>query len=171
MSLQEPLVPATMREVMSMFATGVIVLTVGGEHPHGMTANAFSSVSLEPAQVLCCVAHSAVMHKSINSEGRFGISIMAADQERHARYFADKSRPLGAPQFDPFDWRPGPRTGAPLLGGALAWIECALADAHDSGDHSIFVGSVLSSLRGAGGDGLIFFAGGFRRGTAPPAPV
>ncbi|GIE82604.1 oxidoreductase [Actinoplanes philippinensis] len=159
--------PATMREVMSMFATGVVVVTVGGEHPHGMTANAFSSVSLEPAQVLCCVAHSAVMHKSINSERRFAISIMAADQERHARYFADKSRPLGARQFEAFDWRPGARTGAPLLGGALAWIECELADSHDSGDHSIFIGAVVGSLRGSGADGLIFFDGGFRPGAAP----
>ncbi|MEU7755028.1 flavin reductase family protein [Micromonospora sp. NPDC049101] len=171
MSLQEPPVAATMREVMSMFATGVIVLTVGGEHPHGMTANAFSSVSLDPAQVLCCVAHSAVMHKAISSERRFAISIMAADQERHARYFADKSRPLGAPQFEPFDWHPGPRTGAMLLSGALAWIECVLVDAHDSGDHSIFVGSVINSLRGTGADGLIFFGGGFRPGAAPPSPA
>ncbi|MYQ43815.1 flavin reductase [Streptomyces sp. SID4985] len=162
-------VPASLREAMARFTTGVVALTVGGEHMHGMTANAFSSVSLEPPQVLCCVAHSAVMHKAITSERRFAVSIMGADQEGLARHFADKSRPLGPPQFASVDWRPGPHTGAPLLAGALAWLECELADSHDSGDHSIFIGSVLHSLSGPGRQGLLFFDGGFHAGvTAGP---
>ncbi|MER6030043.1 flavin reductase family protein [Streptomyces sp. NPDC001851] len=157
------LAPASMREVMSRFATGVIVLTVGGEHIHGMTANAFTSVSLEPPLLLCCVSRSAVMHKSVSAERRFAVSIMGADQEPLARYFADKERPLGPAQFDTVDWRPGPRTGAPLLHGALAWLECELTESHDSGDHSIFIGTVLSSSRGTGEDGLLFFDGKYRR--------
>ncbi|MFJ8313919.1 MULTISPECIES: flavin reductase family protein [unclassified Streptomyces] len=158
--------PAAMREVMSRFATGVIVLSVGGDHIHGMTANAFSSVSLDPPLLLCCVAHSAVMHRALLAERNFAVSIMGADQEDQARYFADKERPLGPAQFDAVDWRPGPHTGAPLLKGALGWLECELSESYDAGDHSVFVGRVLSSTPGPGRDGLLFFDGQFRR-TAP----
>ncbi|MBV2155282.1 flavin reductase family protein [Kitasatospora sp. SUK 42] len=160
--------PTALREVMSRFATGVVVLTVGGEHIHGMTANAFSSVSLEPPIVLCCIAHSAVMHQAIRSAGHFAVSILSTEQEGTARYFADKSRPLGPEQFEGVDWVPGQRTWAPLLSGALAWLECELDEAYDSGDHSIFTGRVINSSRGDDGSGLLFFDGGFRR-IAPTA--
>ncbi|MFE9560506.1 flavin reductase family protein [Streptomyces sp. NPDC006487] len=156
---------AALRGAMGRFTTGVVTLTVGGEHVHGMTANAFSSVSLAPPQILCCVAHSAVMHKAIMNERRFAVSIMGADQEGLARYFADKTRPLGPSQFASVDWRPGPYTGAPLIAGALAWLECELADAYDSGDHSIFIGSVLHSSEGPARQGLLFFDGGFHAGA------
>lgn len=102
--------PASLRDAMSRFATGVVLLTVGGEHIHGMTANAFTSVSLEPPLVLCCIAHNAVMHEAMTSAGQFGVSIMGADQEDVARHFADKRRTLGAAQFDAVDWWPGPRS-------------------------------------------------------------
>jgi flavin reductase (DIM6/NTAB) family NADH-FMN oxidoreductase RutF len=148
-----------LREVMSQFATGVIVLTVGGEQIHGMTANAFSSVSLEPPTVLCCISHGAVMHGALTSAGRFGVSVMGADQEEVARHFADKNRPLGPDQFEEVDWFPGRETGVPLLTGALAWLECEVTTAHQSGDHSIFIGDVLSARLGAGQHGLLFFSG------------
>lgn len=157
-----PVPPSSLREVMARFATGVIVLSVGGEHIHGMTANAFSSVSLDPPTVLCCVAHDAVMHKAIRSARHFGVSVLGAGQEALARYFADKKRPLGPKQFDGLDWRPGGVTKVPLLQGATAWLECELSDSHDSGDHSIFIGKVVNSLRTGGGSGLLFFEGGFR---------
>ena len=156
----------SLREVMSRFATGVLVLTVGGDRIHGMTANAFSSVSLDPPTVLCCVAHSAVMHRAMAEERRFAVSVMGADQEPLARYFADKERPLGPAQFDRVDWLPGPRTRAPLLTGALAWLECEVQDTYVSGDHSIFTGRVLSSLRGVDRDGLLFFRGRFSSGPS-----
>ncbi|MEV6046927.1 flavin reductase family protein [Streptomyces xanthochromogenes] len=155
--------PATLREAMSRFATGVIVLSVGGEHIHGMTANAFSSVSLDPPKVLCCVSHSAVMHKSVLSAGRFGISVLGAEQEALARHFADKKRPLGPEQFSGLDWRPGAITGAPLLHGALAWLECELSEHHDANDHSIFLGEVVNSGVSADRAGLLFFNGVFQQ--------
>ncbi|MFF1725450.1 flavin reductase family protein [Streptomyces sviceus] len=154
--------PFPLREVMARFATGVVVLSVGGEHIHGMTANAFSSVSLDPPTVLCCVAHDAVMHRAIRSAGHFGVSVLGAGQEALARYFADKKRPLGPEQFDGLDWTAGPVTKAPLLQGATAWLECELSDSHDSGDHSIFVGDVVGATRAEGSSGLLFFEGGFR---------
>ncbi|GAA0460969.1 flavin reductase family protein [Streptomyces stramineus] len=158
--------PSTLRYVMSQFATGVTVLTVGGEHLHGMTANAFSSVSLASSSVLCCVDHSAVMHDSIVAAGHFAVSIMESGQEGLARYFADKKRPLGPAQFEEVAWAPGPRTGAPLLSGALAWLECEVTASHVSGDHSIFIGTVLGSSRGPGSKGLLFFDGAFHEGAA-----
>ena len=133
----------SLRDAMSLFATGVTVLTVGGEHAHGMTANAFTSVSLDPPLVLCCISRSAVMHDAIGSTKRFGVSIMGADQRDTAKYFADKRRPLGPEQFDAVDWLEGPHSGAPLLNGSLAWLECELVDVHQAGDHSVFIGRVL----------------------------
>ncbi|MEU6098287.1 flavin reductase family protein [Streptomyces sp. NPDC047079] len=153
---------SSLREVMSRFATGVIVVAVGGEHVHGMTANAFTSVSLDPPLVLCCVAHSAVMHGAISAAGRFAVSVLGADQEDVARHFADKNRPLGSAQFAALDWRPGPLSGAPLISGALGWLECALDRSHDSGDHTIFLGSVLDARSGDDGPGLLFYNGSFR---------
>ncbi|MYV56851.1 flavin reductase family protein [Streptomyces sp. SID3212] len=157
-----PMTPSTLREAMSQFATGVIVLSVGGEHVHGMTANAFSSVSLDPPTVLCCVSHNAVMHKVMLASRRFGISVLGAEQESLARHFADKNRPLGPAQFSGLDWRPGPITQAPLLHGAIAWLECELSDHYDSNDHSIFVGEVVNSDRSPNASGLLFFNGGFQ---------
>ncbi|SDD09428.1 flavin reductase family protein [Actinokineospora iranica] len=155
--------PSALREVMGELATGVVVLSVGGEHIHGMTANAFTSLSLDPPLVLCCVAHTAVMHGAISAAGRFGVSVMNAGQEDLARHFADKARPLGPAQFAGLDWQPGARTRAPLLSGAMAWLECDLAGSYECGDHSIFVGAVLSAGRGSGEQALLFHRGRFHR--------
>lgn len=153
--------PATQREVMARFATGVVLLTTGGEHVHGMTANAFTSVSLNPELVLCCVDHTAVMHKAMGAAERFGVSVMSAEHRELARHFADKDRPLGDAQFTDVGWAPGPRTGAPLLSGALAWLECEVTETSEAGDHTIFLGRTLSAWQGAAGDGLLYFDGRF----------
>jgi flavin reductase len=149
------------REVMRRFATGVTVITTGGEHSHGMTANAFTSVSLEPPLVACCVAGTAYMHDAISEQGEFAISILGAHQEHLARYFADRSRPTGAEQFGHVGCRRGSRIAAPLLAGAAAWLECRLAFAYDGGDHTIFLGEVLASAWAEEPDALLFHDGAF----------
>lgn len=159
--------PAVMREVMSNFATGITVLTAGGEHCHGMTANAFSSVSLKPPLVLCCVARTAQMHEAILRTRHFGVSVLSAEQEHLARYFASKNRPPGAAQFEQVEWFPARHSGAPLLAGSLAWLECELAEVYHGGDHSIFLGTVLDAARRSG-DALLFFGGGFHQGMPSP---
>ncbi|MEU1288601.1 flavin reductase family protein [Kitasatospora sp. NPDC005856] len=156
--------PKALRETMARFATGVTVLTTGGEYAHGMTANAFSSVSLEPPMVLCCVGRSATMHEAITATRSFAVTVLGADQEHLARYFTNKSRPRGAAQFDGLDWQPGPFTGAPLLSGSLAWLECKLAEQYDGGDHSIFLGEVLASDWADDRQALLFYGGAFHRG-------
>ncbi|MGK4584706.1 flavin reductase family protein [Kitasatospora sp. HPMI-4] len=157
--------PGSLRETMARFATGITVLTTGGEYVHGMTANAFSSVSLEPPLVLCCVARTATMHEAITVTRSFALSVLGAEQEHLARYFADRSRPRGAAQFHGVDWRPGPFTGAPLLSDSLAWLECKLAERYDGGDHSIFLGEVLASDWADDRQALLFYGGGFHRGV------
>ncbi|WP_285480931.1 flavin reductase family protein [Amycolatopsis sp. NBRC 101858] len=146
---------------MAQFATGVTVLTAGGEDAHGMTANAFSSVSLEPPMVLCCVSKAARMHTAIVTAGSFGVNILAADQQDTSKYFADWRRPDGMAQFEAVGYTPGSRTGAPLLHGALAWLECELAQVVAGGDHSIFLGRVVATSRGTGEDALVFYSGSY----------
>lgn len=150
-----------LRGVLGRFATGVTVLSAGGEHSHGMTANSFTSLSLDPPLVLVCVARTALMHAAILAARSYGVSVLGAHQERLARYFADRRRPLGIEQFDVTDWFPGRYTGAPLLVDSLAWLECQLVSAYEGGDHSVFVGRVLDMGRSTGGQALLFSEGGF----------
>ena len=153
---------AEMRTVMGRFATGVTVVTSGRDLPHGMTANAFTSVSLDPAMVLVCVKRSAVMHDTILTHGTFAVSILAAGQEGLARYFASSSRPRDEREFHQVAYWPGGQTGAPIIDGNLGWVECKLAAVYDGGDHSIFLGSVLSIGRGDDDDrALVFHTGRF----------
>jgi flavin reductase (DIM6/NTAB) family NADH-FMN oxidoreductase RutF len=128
-----------------------------------MTANAFTSVSLEPPLVLVCVDRNAAIYKTVLAAGSFAVSMLSAQQEQVARYFADHSRPRGADEFSSVGWSPGPGTGAPILHGALAWLDCALINSYEGGDHEIFIGSVLASGFGATDDALLFFSGGFHQ--------
>lgn len=153
-----------LRSVLGRFATGVTVVAAGRETPCGMTANAFTSVSLEPPLVLVCVDRSAAIYKTVLAAGSFTISMLSASQEHVARHFADHSRPRGADEFGAFGWTPGPSTGAPILDGAVAWLECALTTSHEGGDHEIFIGSVLASGSGSADDhALVFYGGNFHQ--------
>lgn len=159
-----------LRKVMSTFATGVTVLTVGGGSPNGMTANAFCSVSLDPPLVLCCVSRKARLHKSVLTEGCFAVSVLCVEQEKVARHFADRSRPHGWEQFASVPWTPGPCTGAPLLTAALAWLECEVVEEVVAGDHTVFVGRVIEAVTGGRGAALLFHGGAFRGMPRAPEP-
>lgn len=150
-----------LRTALAAFPSGVTVVTVGGSHPHGMTANAFTSVSLYPPLVLVCIRRDARMHEALVGVDSFAISVLAAHQEGLARYFADRQRPPGAAQFRNVDWSPGHATDAPLIHGALAWLECTLWSTYDGGDHSIFLGRLVSAARRDGGQPLLFVGGRF----------
>ncbi|MVU77351.1 flavin reductase [Nocardia sp. ET3-3] len=156
---------AELRRVLGAFATGITVVTTGGPRPHGMTANAFTSVSLEPPLILVCVARKARLHRTIREAGAFAVSVLSADQEPIARWFAATERPDGAAQFGAGEWIPGPHTAAPMLAGAMAGLECKLADVHDSGDHSIILGEVLAAQRhlDSGPGALAFLDGNYCR--------
>lgn len=160
-----------LRRAFGAFATGVTVVTVGGANLHGMTANSFTSVSLDPPLLLVCVDREAVMHDSLIATRTFGVSVLAADQEEVARHFANRWRPLGAAQFDAVDWAPGRFTGAPLIKGALASFECGLWRAYDGGDHTIFVGSLLSVDQRQVGDAVLFHYGRLLQISPKPSEV
>jgi flavin reductase (DIM6/NTAB) family NADH-FMN oxidoreductase RutF len=153
---------ASLRRVFGAFATGVTVVTVGGEIPHGMTANSFTAVSLDPPLILVCVGRDALMHDVLEQQTAFAVSILAADQTGVARYFADKRRPIGRDQFDAVPWLSGARSGAPLIDGSLAHLECALEQTHEAGDHTIYIGRLLSLWRRPGDDALLFLNGELR---------
>jgi flavin reductase len=152
-----------LRRAFGAFATGVTVVTTGGGTPHGMTANSFTSVSLDPPLVLICVDHSAIMHGALLATRQFAVSVLASHQQSIAKHFASQSRPLGWAQFDTVDWRAGRVTGAPLIDGAVVAFECDLWQTYDGGDHTIFVGSLLSIDRQAENDALLFLQGRFRQ--------
>lgn len=160
---QDPGTRRALRDVLGRFATGVTVVTTGTQAPKGMTANAFTSVSVDPPLILVCVNRNAAIHQTVLESGAFAVSVLSAGQEPVARYFADHSRPRGLAEFGPFGYSPGPGTGVPVLDGALAWLDCSLSAAYEGGDHAIFVGSVLASGCGPTHDALLFYQGSFHR--------
>jgi flavin reductase len=163
--LDETVPPGQLREILRRFATGVTVLSAGQDVPQGMTANAFTSVSLSPPLVLVCVNKTAAIHPVIVDSRAFAVSVLSARQEKVARYFADHSRPRGREEFDIVGWSHGPHTGSPIIHGALAWMECELYATYDGGDHSIFVGSVLAGEHGIAREALLFLGGAFHTST------
>ena len=151
-----PLDAARFRHTMGHLATGVTVVTVRTpEGGVGMTASAVSSLSLEPPLLLVCVGHDAAIHDALLDAGRFGISILAADQEALARRFADRARQ----RLDAAELALSPG-GVPVLGGALARIECRLHGQFEAGDHTVVTGLLEWSEVGAGRP-LCYYRGGF----------
>jgi flavin reductase (DIM6/NTAB) family NADH-FMN oxidoreductase RutF len=114
----------------------VTVLTaVENGDTHGMTANAFMSVSLDPPLIVVSVAHSAHFYKVIQQAPRFGVSVLAEEQEPLSSHFA--GRPDSGLQV-----RFTSREGMPLIDGAVAYFVAQVVDAHPAGDHTLFVGRV-----------------------------
>jgi 3-hydroxy-9,10-secoandrosta-1,3,5(10)-triene-9,17-dione monooxygenase reductase component len=133
---------ARLRSAMGHFATGVMVVSAvsGDGTPHGSTANAISSLSLEPPLVLVCLRRRSVTLRAMLETGRFALNILDAGQEAMANRFAHPSSGLG---WVGVDHRPG-LTGAPLLDAALATIEADVHQLADGGDHRIVIGRVLA---------------------------
>jgi flavin reductase (DIM6/NTAB) family NADH-FMN oxidoreductase RutF len=150
------------RKALGCFATGVTVITVArpaGE-VHGMTANAFCSVSLEPPLVLVCVDHGSDTHPLLRAARRFGVSVLRQDQQEIARYFAAAEKSPEVAERLAIRYRIA-RSGTPLLDPALAQLDCALLAAHEAGDHTIFIGEVKEAAVAPAAP-LLFFAGGYR---------
>lgn len=147
--------PEEFRAALSRFASGVTVVTVASEGTlHGMTASSFASVSLDPPRVLVCLDKSSRTRALLS--GTFAINVLSADQESISRAFAN----AGDKPFDSLDHEIG-SSGAPLIRGALAWIECATSSIVDGGDHDIIVGDVIG-CRQVEGQPLVYFARSYR---------
>jgi flavin reductase (DIM6/NTAB) family NADH-FMN oxidoreductase RutF len=167
---QPPLNTVGLRTVLGQFATGVTVVAAGSKTPSGMTANAFTSVSIDPPLILICLTRGSELCDVVLKEGHFAVSVLASHQEGLARYFANHARPRGAAEFAEVRWSPGPGTGAPVLEDALAWLDCAVMTSLQGGDHEIFLGSVLASGAEPERDALMFFRGGFCRSPHDRTP-
>jgi flavin reductase (DIM6/NTAB) family NADH-FMN oxidoreductase RutF len=154
------------RRAMSLFATGVTVVTVDYENEvQGMTANAFTSVSLDPMLVLVCVDHKARTHAHLHAKQRFGVNVLSEDQRLIAEYYARVDRDPARAEEEAGARFDRTRQGTPALRGALAYLECCLRTAQDAGDHTIFIAEVEGvALRGGVGRGkpLLFFESGYR---------
>ena len=135
---------SALREAMSLFPTGVTVVTTGyGERTEGMTANAVISVSLDPLLFLVSVHKGARLNQRIKEEGYYAVNLLAADQEGLSRLFASPERSSGLSAANSLGGGHG-RTGAPLAAGALAAIECELETVYPGGDHDLFLGRVVA---------------------------
>ena len=136
--------PDQFRLVMGRFATGVTVLTTfSGGHDHAMTANAITSVSMDPMLVLACVEVDARFHDAIIESGVWGIRVLGAGQRTVAAWLSTQGRPLHG-QLDRIPHHRGVATGVALLDDALATLEVRTTAVHPAGDHSIVVGEVGS---------------------------
>jgi flavin reductase (DIM6/NTAB) family NADH-FMN oxidoreductase RutF len=147
------------RAVLSTFATGVTVVTTSGQnHSYGMTANAFSSVSLDPPLILVCVIANSEGSTQIEQNGCFAVNILHADQEPLSRYFASRDRPRGRDAFREVTHHTS-HTGSPILDGAAGFMDCHLHTNHPAGDHQIFIGEVIELGSNPQHNPLIFHNG------------
>jgi flavin reductase (DIM6/NTAB) family NADH-FMN oxidoreductase RutF len=148
-----------MRNALGRFATGVCVITTTTEDQRavGMTANSFSSVSLEPPLVLWSLQYGSDVYSDFATPRYFAINVLASEQEAQSNQYAKKGDHL----LDSHHYRVG-KYGSPVVRDALVTFECELEATHAGGDHLIIVGRVLNMVSRPTGEPLLFFAGGYR---------
>jgi flavin reductase (DIM6/NTAB) family NADH-FMN oxidoreductase RutF len=145
------------KDVLGRFATGVTVVTGLEEgSPVGFTCQSFMSVSIDPPYVAVAPARSSTTWPRIARAGAFCVNVLADTQEELSRGFARS----GGDKFEGVGWEPAPVTGAPVLAGSLAWIDCRVELVHDAGDHELILGRV-HALGVADGNPLLFYRSGF----------
>jgi len=151
------------RNVMGHFVTGVTVITTKDTtgKPFGLTVNSFTSLSLTPPLVIVCVDKTVDCYSCFDDSKVFAVNVLNEDQEELSRRFATK----GIEKFAGIQWRMG-ENGSPLLDGVIGAIECKVTQSYEGGDHTIFLGEILSAT--AKGDRpLLFFKGKYIRLPSP----
>jgi flavin reductase (DIM6/NTAB) family NADH-FMN oxidoreductase RutF len=153
-----PIDESRFRQVLGHFPTGVTVVAAKSddEPPVGLAVGSFFSISLDPPLVGFCPGKSSSSWPKIEATGHFCVNILAEDQEDVARVFAGK----GEDKFESVGWKPA-GTGSPVIRDVLAWIDCAIEDVHDAGDHYIVTGRVHELKVEREGHPLVFFRGGY----------
>jgi flavin reductase (DIM6/NTAB) family NADH-FMN oxidoreductase RutF len=146
------------KQALGRWATGVTIVTArDGDRVHGMTVSAFTEVSLEPPLVLVCADKASNTLPFIEAGGAFGVNVLARDQEALSNKFASKKDEWQ--RFEGLDYETG-ATGAPLLAGTLASLDCRVVSAHEHGDHVVFVGQV-EEVRHAEREPLLHYRGSY----------
>jgi flavin reductase (DIM6/NTAB) family NADH-FMN oxidoreductase RutF/pimeloyl-ACP methyl ester carboxylesterase len=150
----------TFRDALGCFATGVTIITAMAPDgkPVGLTANSFTSVSLDPPLLLVCVANNAGSAPVLKNAERFAVNVLQIGQQPTSNRFAGK----GEDRFANTPWEVG-EFGTPVLTGSLSSFECARDAVHDGGDHFILVGRVLKAMFEPRRDPLLYFRGKYRR--------
>ncbi|HEX9416200.1 MAG TPA: flavin reductase family protein [Gaiellaceae bacterium] len=149
-----------LRALMRRFPSGVAVVTVDTDEERlGLTVGTLVSLSLEPPLVGISIAREAAMHELLRRAGGFALSLLAAGQEAVAQHFARGVPPIA--HWHGIAHREG-ASGAPLLEGALGWLECRTWAEHDAGDHTFFVGEVLGAELGTAAPPLLYLDGRYR---------
>lgn len=143
------------RTAMGKFATGVTVIATDVEGDvHGMTANAFMSVSLDPKLVVVSIGEKARILEKIKQSKTFSVNILAADQQELSMIFAGQLKEHREVEFDRLD-------GKPVLKGAVAQIACEVSAEHLEGDHTLFIGRV-TDIHLEDAEPLVFYSGKYR---------
>jgi flavin reductase len=156
---------------MGSYPTGVTVLTASTpEGPRGMTANAVTSLSLDPLLILACVKRGSRFAGTLGAVEGFAVNILAEQQSRVATWFASPARFTGGGEFDGLEWRPSRDMGAPLLDDVAAHLDCRIADVLDRGDHTIVLGEVIDGSADPAARPLVWLAGRYTR-LGGPGPV
>jgi flavin reductase (DIM6/NTAB) family NADH-FMN oxidoreductase RutF len=147
------------RQVLSHFAAGVTVVTTldRARQPHGLTATAFSSVSLEPPLALVCIDKKAETYEHFDPAGIFAVNFLSLDQRDVSQRFAKH----GGDKFSATAWRRG-ELGTPILEGTIGHVECRIVHRYDGGDHTIYVGQIESAAF-CEGQPLLHFRHAYRR--------
>ena len=151
------------RNALGQFATGVTVVTVEREpgSVFGMTANAFTSVSLNPMLILVCVDERAKILPLLHKHKRFGVSVLKQDQQAVSEYFAQAEQNSEAEHRLALRYR-WTAEGVPVLEDTVVQLSCGVVATHPAGDHTIIVGRV-EDAEIQGGEPLLFFRGEYRR--------
>jgi flavin reductase (DIM6/NTAB) family NADH-FMN oxidoreductase RutF len=150
--------PEEFRNALAAYVTGVTVVTaLGPDGPSGATANAVTSLSLEPPMMLACLDRGSRTLTAVRAQGRFGVNGLAAGQDELARRFSAKDP--GPQKWSGVEWSESDEL--PRLAGALLWVACELRDLIDGGDHLILTGNVLDA-EARDGQPLLFHRGAYR---------
>ncbi|RYE06393.1 MAG: flavin reductase [Rickettsiaceae bacterium] len=143
------------KESLSRFPTGVsVVTTISGAKLVGFTANSFTSVSLIPPMVSFCLDNQAGCMDHFSNSDVFAVSILAANQEEISKHFSSGQQN----KFTNINYEIGTDTRCPLIGGAICYIECSKVHEFAGGDHTIFLGKVISTKINNNLNPLIYFA-------------
>ena len=152
---------ARFREVLGHFATGITIVTaIDAGEPVGFSCQSFAALSLDPPMVILAPAKSSTSWPRIARAGAFCVNILEEHQEAECRAFSLS----GGDKFAGGDWTPGV-TGAPLIDGSLAIVECTLGAIYEGGDHELVTGHVVTTGIGEGSP-LLFYRSGFGRFVA-----
>ena len=150
----------TLRDALGCFATGVTVVTCldAAGKPAGLTANSFTSVSLDPPLLLVCIAKRATSAEAMIAASHFAVNVLQTGQQPASMRFATRHED----RFGPNDWSAG-ENGAPVLEKSLGVFECETHQVYDGGDHHMLVGRVVKARFDGSLDPLLYFRGSYRR--------